>query len=110
MAKGLLSFISKVALEIQLCEYFASILAPSSLHFISYNFQGFFSGYQTRLFEKWANEIYEKGDNLVKVREDNTFSTVIEKKNLKIAGKKHYPMMGGKSWSFNRFKNDCDSR
>ena len=77
MAKGLLSFISKVALEIQLCEYFASILAPSSLHFISYNFQGFFSGYQTRLFEKWANEIYEKGDNLVKVREDNTFSIVI---------------------------------
>ena len=60
---------------------FGSILAPLSLHFISYNFQGFFSGYQTRLFEKWANEIYEKGDNLVKVREDNTFSTVIEKKS-----------------------------
>ena len=51
-----------------LCDHFASMLAPPCVHFSSFNFQGFFSGYQTRLFEKWANEIYEKGDNLVKVR------------------------------------------
>ena len=56
------------------------------IYVISFNFQGFFSGYQMRLFEKWADEIYEKGHNLVKVRKNNSLYQLCYQKNHKNHG------------------------